>query len=103
MTESAANTGPTTRTGHGFLMAYVGALSLYAGLSVGQESAERVQVAGSRIARVDAEMAAPVTILSRQEIERTGAQTAADVIRALTIDNNGSIPSAFGSGFAVGR
>lgn len=79
-----------------------GALLSLATAGLAQQATERVEVTGSRIKRVDAETAAPVTILTREDIEKTGAQTAADVIRGLTVDNNGSIPSSFGSGFAAG-
>jgi iron complex outermembrane receptor protein len=67
-----------------------------------QQPSEVVEVTGSRIKRVDAENAAPVTILRREDIEKSGATNASEVIRSLTGDSNGSIPTAFGAGFAAG-
>src|SRR5512134_490829 len=67
-----------------------------------QQQLERAEITGSRIKRVDAETAAPVTVITRDDIEKTGMQNVSDVIRSLAVDNNGSIPTAFGSGFAAG-
>jgi len=62
-----------------------------------------VIVTGSRIRRTEAESASPVQAVARQEIERTGAQNIADVLRSIvSADNQGSIPSAFSQGFATG-
>ncbi len=83
----------------GVLLALGGALTAAPALA---QSSEVVEVTGSRIKRIDAENAAPVTILKREDIEKTGATNASDVIRGLTGDSNGSIPTAFGGGFAAG-
>jgi iron complex outermembrane recepter protein len=54
------------------------------------QTAERVEITGSSIRRVDAETALPVTVISRADIERTGATTAQDLVNL--------IPSNFGGG-----
>jgi iron complex outermembrane recepter protein len=51
---------------------------------------EKVEVTGSNIKRIDAETANPVQVISRQEIERTGAATINDVLQRIT-----------GAGFAL--
>jgi iron complex outermembrane receptor protein len=66
------------------------------------QKVEKIEVTGSNIKRVDTETPAPVQVITRQDIERTGKSTIADVIRELPSDNNGSIPLSFGSGFAAG-
>ena len=66
------------------------------------QALERVTVTGTNIRRVDTETAAPVTVISREQIDQMGAQNVSDVIRSLSVDSNGSIPAAFGSGFAAG-
>lgn len=66
------------------------------------QDAQRVEVTGSRIKRVDAESSAPITVITRGDIEKSGLSNISDVIRQLTGDSNGSISSAFGSGFAAG-
>lgn len=63
---------------------------------------DRVEITGSNIKRVDAETAASVTIIKREDIEKSGKQTLSEVIRALPVDNNGSVGTSFSGGFAAG-
>jgi iron complex outermembrane recepter protein len=63
---------------------------------------EEVVVTGSNIRRVNAETAAPIQIVSRDEIERAGKTTIAEYLQTLTADGAGSIPKTFGNGFAMG-
>ncbi len=63
---------------------------------------QRVEVTGSNLRRTDAETASPVQVISRQDIEKSGKATVADYLQTLTVDNAGSIPSGFGTGFATG-
>ncbi|MCU0949644.1 MAG: TonB-dependent receptor [Burkholderiaceae bacterium] len=91
------------------LQAAVGLTLLVAGAVQAQQppaeasaQLERVTVTGSNIRRVDAETASPVQVITREDIERSGRQTVADVVRLLPADNNGSISTAFGAGFAAG-
>jgi iron complex outermembrane receptor protein len=67
-----------------------------------QDSGQRVEVTGSRIKRTDTETAAPVQILSREDIERTGKSSIQEVLRGLSGDGQGSIPTSFTNGFAAG-
>ncbi|WP_374355041.1 TonB-dependent receptor domain-containing protein [Chitinimonas sp.] len=66
------------------------------------QKTQKIEVTGSSIRRVGAETAAPVQIVTRREIEQSGAQTISDVIRSLSADNNGTVSSSFSSGFASG-
>jgi iron complex outermembrane recepter protein len=50
----------------------------------GQVQRERIEVTGSNIKRVDGETALPVTIITRQDIERMGAVNTEDVIRRIS-------------------
>ncbi len=63
---------------------------------------ETIVVTGSRIRRTDTETASPVQILTRADIERSGKQNISDVLRSVSADNQGSLPSAFSAGFAAG-
>jgi len=63
---------------------------------------EGVIVTGSNIRRTSTETSAPVQIITRKDIERTGKQNISDVIRTISADNQGSIPTAFTNGFASG-
>jgi iron complex outermembrane receptor protein len=61
-----------------------------------------IVVTGSAIPRVDTETPSPVTIISAVEIKRSGLTTVADVVRSISADNSGTIPTAFTAGFAAG-
>ena len=63
---------------------------------------ETIVVTGSRIRRTDAETASPVQVLTREDIDRSGKQNIADVLRSVSADNQGSLASAFSAGFASG-
>lgn len=70
--------------------------------SANTQTLEAVTITGSNIKRVDAETASPITVIKREDIERSGKQTIAEVIRSLPVDNNGSISNNFSGGFASG-
>ncbi|MGH8853173.1 MAG: TonB-dependent receptor plug domain-containing protein [Telluria sp.] len=57
----------------------------------------RVVVTGSNIKRVDLETASPVQVVSRQEIEQTGAQTVAQILDSLTSNDQGAISDLGGT------
>src|SRR5579872_4477729 len=69
-----------------------------------QNTAElgRINVTGSAIPRTSVETPAPVTIISAKQIEQSGLTTIADVVRSISADNSGTIPTAFTAGFAAG-
>ena len=71
-------------------------LSLAAGdASAQQQTAqtkERIEVTGSNIKRVDTETVAPVEIITRQQIERTGAANVAEVLRNIPSNTGGNAP-----------
>jgi iron complex outermembrane recepter protein len=62
---------------------------------------ERVTVTGSSIKRTDLETVAPVDIVTREDIERSGKSTVAEVIKNLTADT-GSSNETFVNSFAPG-
>jgi iron complex outermembrane receptor protein len=53
------------------------------------QSLERVTITGSNIRRTDQETIAPVEIITRETIERTGSQTVADVLLKLPSTSSG--------------
>jgi iron complex outermembrane recepter protein len=67
----------------------------------GEELTE-VIVTGSRIRRTDSETPSPVQVITREDIERTGQQSISEIIRSVSADNQGSLPTAFTAGFAAG-
>ncbi|GGE64951.1 TonB-dependent receptor [Massilia psychrophila] len=62
----------------------------------------RVEITGSNIRRAQAETASSVQTLNRADIEKTGRTTVAELLQTLAIDNQGSVPTSFGGGFAQG-
>lgn len=63
---------------------------------------QTITVTGSAIPRIDTETPSPVTVITAAQIARSGFTTVADVVRSISADNSGSIPNAFGLGFAAG-
>jgi iron complex outermembrane receptor protein len=63
---------------------------------------EKIEVTGSNIKRVDAEGPAPVQIITRQDIEKTGASTVSEVLRNLPSNSGGSYDETFTGSFARG-
>lgn len=63
---------------------------------------QRVEITGSNIRRSQAETSTPVLTLSAADIERSGRSTVAELLQTLAVDNQGSVPTSFGSGFAGG-
>jgi iron complex outermembrane receptor protein len=65
-------------------------------------SLERVEITGSNIKRSEVETAAPVQVLTREDIQRSGKSSVAEFLQTLAVDNSGSVPTTFSSGFASG-
>jgi iron complex outermembrane receptor protein len=66
------------------------------------DEVEAVVVTGSLLRRTDTATPSPVTVQTSQQLKAQGITTVADAIRSLSADNSGSVPAAFGSGFAAG-
>lgn len=65
------------------------------------QKVEKIEVTGSNIKRVDAETVAPVQVITRDDIERSGKLTIAEVIRELPTNNN-SFNETFTNSFSPG-
>src|ERR1700674_3694612 len=63
---------------------------------------QEIVVTGSYIPRTDSETVSPVTIISSADITNSGLTTVADVVRTLSADNSGTLPTAFPGAFAAG-
>lgn len=72
------------------------------GVAYGQaadaQKVERVEITGSNIKRIDSETALPVSVITRAEIERSGAVSAADLIEKLSANNGGGYNSSLALG-----
>src|SRR5712691_13383413 len=69
-----------------------------------QQTIERVEITGSSIKRIDAETALPVQIISREEIEKTGAQNVEQFLQAVgvALQGNSNSVAATASGATSG-
>jgi iron complex outermembrane receptor protein len=61
------------------------------------QKVEKIEVTGSNIKRVDAETIAPVQVITREEIERSGKQTITEVLRTLPINSTGGLNDITGA------
>jgi iron complex outermembrane recepter protein len=61
-----------------------------------------IVVTGSLLRRTSEENESPVTVFTAEAIKQTGLTSIADVIRTVSADNSGTIPTAFAAGFAGG-
>jgi iron complex outermembrane recepter protein len=90
----------------GLFIAAIAAGTPLAGLAQENNAAgtvlEKVTVTGSAIPRTQTETASPVQIITRADIDRSGLTTTADVVRSISADNSGTLPTAFGNAFAAG-
>ncbi|MGC1304804.1 MAG: TonB-dependent receptor [Caulobacteraceae bacterium] len=66
------------------------------------DSVKEVVVTGSLFRRTNTETPSPVTTLTQDQITKQGIVTISDAIRSISADNSGTIPNAFGAGFAAG-
>src|SRR3954468_23837773 len=73
---------------------------LLAGSAIAQDL--KVNVTGTNIKRTEAETAAPVEVITREDIQASGFQTIAAVVQSITANSNGTISNSFINGFAAG-
>ncbi|MBL8519735.1 MAG: TonB-dependent receptor plug domain-containing protein, partial [Betaproteobacteria bacterium] len=63
---------------------------------------EKIEVTGSNIKRVDTEGVAAVQVITREEIERTGKSSVAEVIRNISSNSGNSLNEVFTNSFSPG-
>ena len=59
---------------------------------------EKIEVTGSNIKRIEGESALPVTVISREEISRSGAQNAAELLSTVSANSGGGYNVSQGVG-----
>src|ERR1700682_4603289 len=64
------------------------------------QTKERIEVTGSNIKRIEGETALPVTVISREEIGKSGATTAAELLNTISAIGSGGYSLAQGIGEA---
>jgi iron complex outermembrane receptor protein len=61
------------------------------------QSTEKIEVTGSRVKRVEAEGALPVTVITRDELEASGQTTVAEYMRSISFATSGNLRPESGS------
>ena len=62
------------------------------------QTKERIEVTGSNIKKIEGESALPVTVISREDIQRSGASTAAELLNTVSAIGSGGYALASGIG-----
>lgn len=78
------------------LLAFGGSMVLTS-LPVQAQTTERIEVTGSRIKRAEAEGALPVTVVTREQLDASGAVTVAEFVRNSTFSSAGQFRPQSGS------
>jgi len=86
----------------GLMLAFGGGLVLgTAPVSAQQQQLERVEVTGSSIKRVESETALPVTVITREQIERSGATNVEGLLQRVTASAALQSDTTQGAGYAT--
>jgi iron complex outermembrane recepter protein len=70
--------------------------------TLAQQATQRIEITGSNIKRIDAETVSPIQVITRDQIERSGQPTVAEVLRNLPANSGGSFGESFSNSFAPG-
>lgn len=96
-----------TRVARGVLLALSGAFAASGAVAqTDPQKIEKIEITGSSIKRIDAESALPVTVIKREDIEKLGATSAAEIIERISANNgqgyslSGAIGDSARPGFA---
>ena len=87
------------------LVVAIAATFVAAGVAYAQQTpqkVEKVEVTGSNIKRTDVETVAPVDVITREQIERSGQPTIAEVLRNVPANTGNSYNESFSNSFAPG-
>lgn len=66
------------------------------------ETLETITVTGSYLRRTDAESPSPISIITADEIVKSGMNSVSDVIRSVSADNSGTLTTSFSGAVAGG-
>ncbi|KQV89053.1 TonB-dependent receptor [Pelomonas sp. Root1237] len=81
------------------------ALAATSALAQDAQKLERIEVTGSSIKRIDAETAVPLTIVTRESIDKSGASNVQELVDRLSSNNGGgrSLGESIGDSAATGQ
>lgn len=94
-----------TKLCSGLMLGFGGTLAFGVSPIFAQQQLERVEITGSSIKRIDAETALPVTIIKREQIEKSGASNVQELIDRVSSNNGGgrSLGESIGETSATGQ
>src|SRR5207249_1545996 len=89
-----------------YALGVTGGATFVVGPALAQDQAPagkiKVEVTGSNIKRIEAETSLPVQVITREEIQRTGAQTAMELIERISATQSaGNFNAALGEGSSL--
>jgi iron complex outermembrane receptor protein len=88
-----------TKVCSGLMLAFGGGLAIGALPALAQQQLERVEITGSSIKRIDAETALPVTIMTREEISRSGVTSTEQLLQTISATSGqGGLNNSTGAG-----
>jgi iron complex outermembrane recepter protein len=76
-----------TKVCTGLMLAFGGSLALGSLPALAQQQMDKVEITGSAIKRIDAETALPVTVITREEIARSGAANMEQLVQKMASTN----------------
>jgi iron complex outermembrane receptor protein len=86
----------------GLALAVPAVFAQQAAESPAEQTLEKITVTGTLIPRTDTETAAPVQVISREQIAKSGLTSVNDVLHALTANGEGNLNQGFSGAFAAG-
>jgi iron complex outermembrane recepter protein len=66
------------------------------------QASQRIEVTGSRIKRIDTETPAPIQVISREQIEKSGAASITEVLKGIPANNAGAFDENAQASFTPG-
>ena len=71
--------------------------------AIAQQTLERVEITGSSIKRIDAETALPVQVITREQIQKTGATNVEQLLQTISaVSSSGGLTASSASGATTG-
>lgn len=87
------------------LVVAIAATFVASGVAYAQQATqkvEKIEITGSNIKRTDVETVAPVDVITREQIEKSGQPTIAEVLRNVPANSGNSYSESFSNSFAPG-
>lgn len=80
-----------TRVCSGVMLAFGSVLAAGVAPAFAQDAAQRIEITGSAIKRTDAETALPVTVITREDIDRAAVTTTQDLVNMIPSNFGGNV------------